>query len=38
MICLAIGLGAAHTDLMTVRTTLPIVANGNTIAVHVWFD
>ena len=24
--------------MLTVRATLPIVANGNTIAVHVWFD
>jgi len=24
--------------MLTVRATLPIVANGNTIATHVWFD
>ena len=24
--------------MLTVRATLPMVANGNTIAVHVWFD
>lgn len=23
---------------LTVRTTLPIVAGGNTVAIHVWFD
>ena len=27
-----------QTPSLTVRATLPIVANGNTIAVHVWFD
>lgn len=26
-----------QTQSLTVRATLPIVANGNTIAVHVWF-
>jgi hypothetical protein len=25
-------------SMLTVRATLPIVANGNTIAVHVWFE
>jgi hypothetical protein len=24
--------------MLTVRTTLPIVADGNTIAVHAWFE
>lgn len=24
--------------MLKVRATLPIVANGNTIAVHVWFE
>jgi hypothetical protein len=27
-----------QTPTLTVRATLPIVSNGNTIAVHVWFD
>ena len=27
-----------QTPSLTVRATLPIVANGNTIAVHVWFE
>ena len=27
-----------QTPTLKVRATLPIVANGNTIAVHVWFD
>ena len=27
-----------QTPSLTVRATLPIVRNGNTIAVHVWFD
>ena len=25
-------------DLISVRATLPIVQNGHTIAIHVWFD
>lgn len=24
--------------MLTVRATLPIIANGNTTATHVWFD
>ena len=24
--------------MLTVRTTLPIVANGNTVSVHVWLE
>ena len=24
--------------MLKVRATLPIVRNGNTVAVHVWFD
>ena len=27
-----------QTPTLTVRATLPIVSNGNTVAVHVWFD
>jgi len=27
-----------QTPTLKVRATLPIVQNGNTIAVHVWFD
>jgi len=27
-----------QTPSLKVRATLPIVANGNTVAVHVWFD
>ena len=27
-----------QTPTLTVRTTLPIVSQGNTVAVHVWFD
>ena len=27
-----------QTPTLTVRETLPIVSNGNTMAIHVWFD
>jgi hypothetical protein len=27
-----------QTPTLTVRETLPIVSNGNTVAIHVWFD
>lgn len=27
-----------QTPSLTVRATLPIVQNGNTVAVHVWFE
>lgn len=27
-----------QTPTLKVKATLPIVSNGNTIAVHVWFD
>jgi len=27
-----------QTPTLTVRATLPIVRNGNTVAVHVWFE
>jgi hypothetical protein len=41
---LPFALGRAVTDMLrqtptlTVRATLPIVSNGNTVAIHVWFD
>jgi hypothetical protein len=27
-----------QTPTLTVRSTLPIVSQGNTVAIHVWFD